>query len=196
MGFSFAAAIPAAIQAVGSLVGGERTNAANQSISRDQMAFQERMSSTAYQRSMADMRAAGLNPILAYKQGGASAPPGASIAAVNSIEGAVNSARNALKVQGELDAIEADVGLKKSSEELNRQLYRESQGREKKLFEEEKKVRQEVGNLSSANQLMRQDLKLKQLDVKKKEDYGDSITGRNIHTIERIVDRILKHTAR
>jgi hypothetical protein len=97
-------------------IGGFFQNQQAKSAAAKQMAFQQRMSNTSYQRAMADMRAAGLNPILAYKQGGASTPSGASYTPQNvglaGTQGAANSA-GVKKIEEEIKTISQSRAIQK-----------------------------------------------------------------------------------
>jgi hypothetical protein len=83
--------------------------------------FQQRNSDTSYQRAVKDLKAAGLNPILAAKNGGASTPTGA-MATIPDFGATLNSAfansNNRMKIDAEVEEIAAQTELNEAQTNL------------------------------------------------------------------------------
>lgn len=114
--------------AVIGLVGSMMSNKSNQDSADDAMAQQDEWRADQYQTSMADMREAGLNPILAYKQGGAGTPSGVSANYQNSgaaaVEGFKNSSNTAQTVKMNKKVVESiDKTMEKQDDEIS-QIHR------------------------------------------------------------------------
>lgn len=110
----FGSLIGGALSLGGSIISGlsSRSNA------KAQMAFQERMSSTAHQREVQDLIAAGLNPMLSARLGGASSPGGA-MAQTPDYGQAINSGLQASVVHSNIEKTKADTKVAESQERLN-----------------------------------------------------------------------------
>ncbi len=95
-----------------SIIGGERRNRAQLKMAREQMRFQERMSSTAFQRQTKDLQKAGLNRILGLSGTGASSPAGAMAQIQDVITPAVSTALAAKIQSQQIKNLQAEEQLK------------------------------------------------------------------------------------
>jgi len=115
-----------------SFLGQSSANQHARTIASRQMAFQERMSNTAHQRAVADLRAAGLNPILSASKGMvASSPQGASAPVENKFK---NIAQNLSTARGfaEMGLIKEQGRTQQTQQDLNEALTAEALSRTKK----------------------------------------------------------------
>lgn len=108
--------------AAGGIAGGLIQGGFAKDQAKKQMEFQERMSSTAYQRSVADMTKAGLNPALMFGSGSAASTPGGAMAEMENpgihIQQGIQTGLQAKQVGAQTSNLAADTENKKTQQSI------------------------------------------------------------------------------
>lgn len=103
-----------------SFLGGSQRNESQEQQASAQMAFQREMSNTAYQRQVADLKSAGINPMLAAKLGGASTPAGAQAQIQDAVSPAVQAYQAQRMNSAQVANVQADTENKLAQSDLIR----------------------------------------------------------------------------
>jgi hypothetical protein len=109
--------------------GGMLKNQSAKSEAKRNRSFQADMSNTSYQRGMADMKKAGLNPILAGKLGGASTPSGGQANIGNMFENAAQKLQTSALTKANVERAQAEAASAKElaeQKQLDTEFYRKT----------------------------------------------------------------------
>lgn len=153
------AAAPLAAGAL-SFLGQRNANVANAKQAQSQMDFQNQQTSSSWQRGVADMKAAGLNPMLAYSQGGAGSGTGSSAVMGSELGAGANAAQSAYLARQQMQQSAATIENLQSSSALNDsqasatdQSRLESIARTRNLSEENRRILSDIYRLDLHNEL-------------------------------------------
>ena len=151
--------------ALGGIITGAMANRSRRRESARNRDFQERMRNTQWQAAVTDMEKAGINPALAYSQGGA-ASPGGSMAAQENVGAGVSSALQNTLLKKQMKLLDSQAysayetgrtqALKAEAQEIQNRLYGTWNDLSKSRWEPGPLWDMTVSNARSAAEIFRQ----------------------------------------
>lgn len=145
-------------QAIVGAQSAERRNAQQEALFYKAQNFERYMSGSAYQRATEDLRAAGLNPMLAYSNGGASTPSVGTPAMEDVIGPAMSSAVQTKMAMTQMEQMKATIdNLSEQNKKIVADVANTAADTEKKK-QETSTAKQAERNLQVQNKLMQADV--------------------------------------